>query len=430
MAEVRSKGRRLAISARVALAQVKRVGAGGRARIALATNALSSIGNLGLTVAIARSETPKEFGEFAVAFSVYLLVIGLCQATVTDGLLARGLRLQGAREAAQRIMCIGCVSAVIAVASGFAISSAYLIAIGFAIPGLALYDYVKSVGLGVGSPATALKQEVVWTSAALAGVVTAALGYLSVEVLFIVWAGAGSLIGVVNASRLGYPLAPRWTMRSKESWNSVLFGIDHLAGAGASQLTAMALASLVGSIVVGALRGAGTLLGPVTLLTGTVRGLLIPYLARSRHEDSAVRLRSALLVAGALLLISMPLTGGVLFVPSSIGRELIGQTWETARPVLPAIVLETFFGAVSAVAFSGHRVEGASSRTIVIRCVVTPLRIGSVVLAGVFGGAQGAAYAMLGSAIFGAALWWWSYVLILRGTSGSELSKNRLGGTL
>ncbi len=397
----------------IALAEIRRLASSWRARTALLTNVLSSIGNLVLAIAIARSSSTNDLGKFAVAFSVYTLAVGLAQALVAESLLARRACRPQQHAGARRALLIGAVGGALLVAMALWGRSTFFFTLGLCLPGLVLYDYVKAMSLATGEARVALTQESVWTAVVLTFSGLTFTGYVTGIGVFIAWSLVGCVAGCASAHRIGFSLKPGWPQTEDNTSTSVSFGVDYLAGAGSAQLTTAILASVAGTVTVGALRAAGTLLGPITLLLGTARGLLIPYLARVRDAPPQARLRAALTATCLLITPIVPIAGGLIFLPDFLGYQIAGISWQFAAPLIPALALEVILAAVSAVAFAGHRIEAASRRTLIVRLCIAPARITAIAISGVVAGALGASIAMAATAAVGALVWWWSYTRIL-----------------
>ncbi|HET9518173.1 MAG TPA: hypothetical protein VFO77_10635 [Actinoplanes sp.] len=401
-------------------ALLKKITTSRRARLALITNAISSVGNLAVSLAVARTGSVLDLGAFAVAFSVYALVAGLAQAAVTETVLASAPDRETLRNSARRVVSIGLFSSAGVILVGAVLRLPYLVIVGLALPGMLLYDYVKTISLGISQPGRAFAQETVWTTVTLVALWLGLSHALSAMAVFVVWAASGSVIGIVGAACVGYLVPPGWRVRSRETRLAVSFGLDFLAGTGSAQIATTLLAGMAGVAVVGALRAGGTALGPVTLLMGTARPLLIPFLARTKEAASGARVRAAVFSTAILLCAVIPLAGGVVVVPDVLGTAFLGDNWRAAQPLLAALAFELVFATATAVAFAGHRVQRAGMRTLLIRSVLAPLRVVGVVGAGMLFGAKGAATAMALMALIGLMVWWASYLSLVRTTGGSS----------
>ncbi|QDY07449.1 hypothetical protein FJK98_09895 [Micromonospora sp. HM134] len=384
---------------------------GRRALLALLVGGLSSGGNLLLAVTVTRLESIGGVGQFALAFSFYVLGSGLVRSVVTDSTLAAGT---GAAPAARRAVLLGTVSGLALGAAGIAYGSSYLVCAGLALPGLVLYDYTKAIAVGLGAPAGALAQEAAWAAvtgcAALAGL----FRLLDAPYVFALWAGGGGFIGVVVAIRRRYMVRPGWRVGRAETRVAVGFGAQFLLTTGSAQLALTALTAFAGTAVVGALSAGRTLLGPVNLVLSTAATLILPHLARSRAESRAVRTRVAVRLTALVAAGVLPMTAAVALLPDAVGTVLLGANWDLARSLLVLLALESLFAVPAAVGFAGLRVEQASRRAILLGVLLGGLRVPVVVVAAVLFGATGAAGALAALALVSAVAWAGSYLLLLR----------------
>ncbi|MDG9675552.1 hypothetical protein [Micromonospora sp. DH14] len=381
--------------------------------MAMAVTGLSSLGNLLLSIAVARSETIAGVGQFAIAFSLYVLTTGLARAVVTDSVLAVG-RLESIGRGSTRASAVGVAVGLVVAFAGVLIRSPYLTIVGVLLPGLVLYDYNKVVNLGLARPRVALVQEVFWTTLTSVAVMLNLLHVVPSVAVFGIWAGAGALIGYSVAVLQKYPVVPSWGLARSETKVAMGFGGQFLVTSGSAQLASSMLAATAGTAVVGALSAGRTILGPITLLSGAASSLMIPYLARTRTAQPQVRLRAALrltLLVGGL---TLPLALLLPLIPDSVGRSVLAGNWSSAQPLLLALALEGLLQAPALIGFAGHRIQQAGGRALLLGSVMGLLRVLLVVTGGVILGAPGAAYAMVVMALISTGVWWASYVSLLR----------------
>lgn len=382
-----------------------------RALLALLVGGLSSGGNFLLAVTVARLESIGGVGQYALAFSFYVLGSGLVRSTVTDTVLVAG---SGAALAARRVTLLGAVGGASLAAVGAAYGSTYLAVAGIALPGLALYDYTKAIAVGIGNPTRAIGQEIAWSVLTCAAALGGLAGLIDAPVVFAGWAVGGALIGVAAAACHRYNLLPGWSAGRAETRVALGFGAQFLLTTGSAQLALTAVAAAAGTAIVGALSAGRTLLGPVNLVLSMAATLILPQLARTRQEPGPVRRRAAYrltsLIAGGVL----PLTAAVALLPDSLGTTLLGANWTVARSLLPLLALESLLAVPAAIGFAGLRVERASWRAIVLGVAVGVLRVPVVVGGAVLLGATGAAGALALLALVSGLAWSVGYLMLLR----------------
>ncbi|WP_146603408.1 hypothetical protein [Micromonospora endophytica] len=377
----------------------------------MSVNGLSSVGNLMVSVSVARGESLSGLGQFALTLSLYVLVIGLVRTAVTEAVLAartapaRCTIRQGARRAAAVAVAAGVITA----ATGAVLGSPYLTVAGLALPGLVAYDYVKAISIGVGRTRVAWAQECAWLGLTVLSVGTVLVADAPPVMIFVGWAASGAVLGIVVARWQRYGMLPRWGLDRRDSRVAASFAGQFLVTAGSAQLALSALAATAGVAVVGALGAARTVFGPVTLLTTTLSALIVPYLAQSRADTPRARLRAAGAAVALTVGVLLPLVIVVCLLPDEVGRAVLGDNWQAARPLLPLLSVEALLEPIALVAFAGHRVQSAGARALAIGVLLGPLRIATIVAGGVLFGAAGAAGALAVLALLSAACWWLSY---------------------
>jgi len=389
-------------------AQVRRAGA------ALGANGLVSVASLVLAVAVARRTGIAEFGQFALATLVWTMLAGMVRAAVVETALARSGVAGTVVRSAQRASLVALVAASGTLVAGLALQNRYLLVLAACVHGLTLLDFQRVTEAAVGDARRSVVLSAAWSVPCVALAVVSFQRAVDPVALFAVWAGGGAAVGYLGALRAPRLMLPAWPRRADETRAAWLFALDYGVGAGGSALSTLALGGAVGTAAVGAIRGAGTLLGPANLLSTTLRSLLIPHLVRAGLQGPASELRAARRVALLAVCGVGPLLALLTLLPGSVGTQLLGATWSTARPVLLALALESLLALVSSIPAAGYRAALAGRRALVLRLVTGVPRPFVVVLAGVGAGAPGAAWAMAAIAGVNAVLWWGSYVGMLR----------------
>ncbi|MFF3855563.1 hypothetical protein [Micromonospora sp. NPDC002575] len=383
-----------------------------RAVLALAANGLSSLGNFLMSVVVARGESLAGLGQFALAFSLYVLTTGLIRATVTEAVLAEGpAPAPAAINAGVRRACaLGAAAAGVVVAAGLAVRSPYLVILGIALCGLVVYDYLRAISLGAGAPWAACVQDVLWTGVTAVVAMAVLLGHLAPVLVFAGWATSGAVVGLLVAVRQGCRPLPGWGLGRAANRSTVHFGLQFLVTSGSAQLALTCLAATAGVGVVGALGAAQTVFGPVALLTATLSALVVPYLGHAGATTGRARVRTA----GPLVLVAVGLVApaalAVCLLPGEVGRTVLGGNWAAARPLLPLLAVEAVLVPAALVAFAGHRVHRAGKRALLLGALLGPVRVMVVVSGGVLLGPTGAAGALAVMAVVSASCWWLSYV--------------------
>lgn len=393
----------------------------GRSRSALLIDLLSSLGNFALSIAIARNASISELGQFALAFAVYALNTGLIRSAIAEPLSAKMLDASDFRRSAGRPSLMGILFGMVSIAVGVAVNNPYLVIAGWSMHGCSLYDYIKLLNQATLNAKVATLQEASWLVLSIGSGILTLTGILTPLGGFACWIGSSAFLGYAFATFLKTEIRPSWACSLVPSRTSFAFGLDFLLGSGTAQISMTVLAGTAGNVVVGAIRGAGTLFGPVTIIVNSARLLLIPVISRHRATKSSDLMRMSVLVSILLVSASLALAGMVCLLPASVGGLLLGDNWRFAAPLLPCLALELVFAAASTVPFAGHRSHDRGKRTLLLRGVMAPIRLLSVIGFGVGFGALGAVTAMACVSALGTAVWWFSYAnLVSRERTGKR----------
>ena len=174
------------------------------------------------------------------------------------------------------------------------------------------------------------------------GVVSFAVPKESIQAWHIASAWAGS--GIISFG-VGSILIP-WKRGAAGAFAQYLaqdfigrrFLVEFLAMRGASQSLGLALGGLSGAVAAGAYRGASTLSGPLAVLLGTVSSFGAPLL---RSVDIRRRTYWLMCLSLILALLAGVWTLALSLLPDSIGRFVLGETWDVARNLIIPIALQT-----------------------------------------------------------------------------------------
>jgi len=397
---------------------LKRIAASPRAYFSIAVTMLSSLGNLSLSIATARSSSIIVLGQFAIGFSVYVIGVGIVRSAVVEPTLASRPTQEEFRNSMRRASFLAVGLSAVVIAVGFIVGMIYLVLIGIALHGCVTYEYAKVMSLSMFHPKNGLRQESTWFLASLIASILVLTGVMSAVAGFAIWALSCAVIGYTTAFLLHLKCQPVWDKELVSNRVTAAFGFDFLIGTGSAQLALNAISVAVGVSVLGSLKAAGTLLGPVGMVVSTARSLLIPYLAGMILGRRVSAIRGAVMTSVVMCALALPFLAFVSALPRWMGELVLGGNWAYARPLLPFLAAEMFFIVATTVPFAGHRALLAARSTLIIRSLLAVLRILVLVLAAIAFGAQGTAVAMAGMAFVGAIVWWWSYASMLRQRTG------------
>ena len=381
----------------------------GRVRNGLATSALSSLGNLGLTFAIVSTSDLTTVGKFALSFSIYAFATAIAKAGITESVLSAIHSVRRRDDAGHEISLIGVILAAIIVLVGIEMSSPFIILTGASIHGMLVYDFIKITHMALLESHVAFRQELTWTILTLVGVTAGITRVIDVEAVYGIWALSCALIGYTSAIRLRVSIYPRWPSNGSETKLTGWYALNQIVGPGIVLLTTYLLAGLSGLAVVGALRAAGLFFSPLTIVSTTCSSLAIPFFARAKEFGPRHELRSALKITGIQVAVLAPITFLICVLPLSFLTLVVGTNAPAVKTLLLPLAIDSVLKVVATVAFSGHRAQRAGLRTVVVFLTTAPLQLVIILVGAHYAGAEGAAWSTAFAALICTLVVWWSY---------------------
>ncbi|OMQ15559.1 hypothetical protein A7K94_0208570, partial [Modestobacter sp. VKM Ac-2676] len=199
-------------------------------------------------------------------------------------------------------------------------------------------------------------------------------------------------------------------LRGSRSWLrdhaglSARLGSDYLINMGAFTVATSVLAALLGFAATGGLRFAQTILGPIQVLFGATTAFLVPLLARRLASGGPASLRRlSALTSLACFGISAAVVAVLLLIPTWLGRELLGASWDEARQVMVAVGWSQCVNAIVIGASLPLKAMGRADLLLRITAVQAPLILALGVGGGVWLGIEGAAWGMAAAQTAGCA---------------------------
>jgi hypothetical protein len=390
----------------------------------LVDQSLMSLGNFTVGILVARSTDPRGFGVFGILFAGYTLLLGFNRSLLTEpftirfSTAARGPRGPRVRDAvcggALGTGALACLGIVLLSFAFPADLRTQVWAFAVVVPGLLLQDCWRFLLLAERRPRRAVGMEVAWVTMAGSAFATLLIyGRASVATLLLAW-GLTATVAVAAAlladrARPSLTNGLRWVRDNQDLSRPILVEFGVLQGAG--QATVYGIPAVASLAVLGVMKGAELLLGPLNILSMGVMAVAMPELVRLR-ERSLVRFRSGLALFGSgMALLTIGWTVVLLLLPDAWGRALLGEIWEPARSILIAMGLLRAAGEVAQAAGRGLRILELAQRSLRIQVAVLPFYVAAVLLGAWRGGALGA---VAGGAVvtWAAALLWWQQLSV------------------
>jgi hypothetical protein len=379
---------------------------------------ISSASNFALSILIARSVDSHTFGAFATSFTLFSFLIGIARAIGRYPLIigfgggSKEEYRRATQSATGAICSFGFAAGIVTALIGHLLGGregAALVAMGAVLPLVLLQDGWRGVLIGAGRPAAAALNDSIWTVsqfAAIGGLLAA--GWTSASALVLIWGLTGGLAAAFGIVQTGAVPRPQDTRRWLTThWNQCRFFLaEWVLVLGSAQVSLLLVAAWGSVRDIGALRGAQVLLGPFNLLASTAFDFLISELARRSNMRPRQLVRAAVLTSGALGLLCLAWGAVLLALPSSIGRQLLGDTWPFTKVVLPASILWACAIVLSTGPAVVLRVLGRARVSFEINAMTAPLQIVLGLLGLNLGGAAGAAAGFALANWLTAPVWW------------------------
>ncbi|MGB3770845.1 MAG: hypothetical protein WBF79_13470 [Rhodococcus sp. (in: high G+C Gram-positive bacteria)] len=326
----------------------------------------------------------EAFGAAVLVFSIVTAAIGLVRGAFGTPLLlmsshSREEILHEGKRGFGSALLLGSLVGVLALVVSIALDEPQVgIAYAIAIPLVLAQDVLRFVSMALGEPESAFVSDAIWAAGAGAVLITTwtAPSLLVIPEMIWLWSIAGGIALVQLAWRTG--IAPTfrglrawwvefWQHRTRFAFES---GIDQIAA-----ILIVAVSTIfIGTVAAASLRGAVTVLGPFAVLISSLPLIVIPEAVRAGH--SARQIWRTLSYA-AWITSAMAATIGFLapFVPSTMGRLLLGDSWAEATRVLPFLGLE--YAAICWIAgvYNFYRSRGASQELLRYRIAQSVLGI-------------------------------------------------------
>ncbi|MER6194684.1 hypothetical protein ACH4A7_23865 [Streptomyces cyaneofuscatus] len=387
-----------------------------RARTAVlcsvADQGVAALTNILVLVAAARLSTVADFARFSAVYLVFTVLLGVAGAYTGQPLVLK----RGAGEETRGACRSAVVFTVLAAAAIGALLAAVcllvpgdtaraLLMLGLVLPVVLGQDAVRYAFATLQQPHLALLSDLVRLACVLGALGTQVYG-ASPARLIALW-GLSALpalllsAALLHRSTAGAPLLLRPMLRRGHLGQR--FTVEFGVGNATSQLSVLGLGAVGNPLLVGALRGATTLFGPLNVLFTSATSFGPPLLGRITDERRRVRATAAL---AAVLAATAGIWATVLaLLPDRAGRQLLGDTWSVAAALLPATGSQYAAMAVGTCGLLALRMLDPRT-TLAIQVVFSLTTVAFLAGGYVVGGVLGAAWGLfLGSLCKAAATW-------------------------
>ncbi|MFJ3080960.1 hypothetical protein ACIPJG_14520 [Streptomyces halstedii] len=387
-----------------------------RARTAIvcsvADQGVAALTNILVLVAAARLSTVDGFARFSAVYLVFTVLLGVFGAYTGQPLVLRRGEGEETRGACRSAVLFTLLAAS---ATGLPLAAVCLLLPGDTAHALVMLGLVLPIVLGQDTlryafstlqlPHLALLADLVRLLGVL-GALTAQSYGAGAARLVLVW-GLSALPALLLSAALlhrrtaGTPVRIRVLLRRGHLGRRfvVEFGVGNATG----QLSVLGLGAVGNPLVVGALRGATTLFGPLNVLFTSATSFGPPLLGRLTDDRRRVRATAAL--AAVLAATAAAWAATLALLPDPAGRRLLGDTWPTAAALLPATGSQYAAMAVGTCGLLALRVLDPRT-TLAVQVVFSLLAVVFLTAGYALAGVPGAAWGLcLGSVCKAVATW-------------------------
>lgn len=416
-----------------------------------ADQAMSSLSNFGVGLVAARASTSEEFGAFSIAFATSVLGVGISRALVAEVYSVRfsggsttfsaasGLdpdsgpgpdalgeiievenELQavenggaasafaeddgGARypQATGTLgLCLllgllaGCACAGASLFVGGSLSTALMV-LAVGMPFLVVQDVGRYICITRRDAFGATISDTVWVvsfAVAVAVLTTARGGFPTASYALGAWVFGAACAAAVGFARLhALPRLSHGIAFWRRIWRqSMRYFVDWMSFGASIQLAYYLLGFTAGLAVVGELRAAMLLAGPLNIVLMGAVMLLVPEVTRYRRRTGSRLFRVTALVTAALAVVVVLWIGFVSLLPDSLIQKFLGDAATSAVPLLPYVLLSLLTTVLAQGPLGSLRATGDVRRGTMASLPTAPFYLcGMAIGAGIFGGAEGA----------------------------------------
>lgn len=378
----------------------------------VADQGVAALTNILVLVVAARLSTVSDFARFSGVYLVFTVLLGVFGAYTGQPLVLRrgaGEETRGAcRSAVAFTLFVAAVLGALlaAVCAALAGDTARaLMTLGLVLPVVLAQDTARYAFATLQAQHLALAADALRLVCVL-GALTVQPHGASAARLVTVW-GLSALpalllsVTLLHRRTAGAPV--RLTPLLRRGYLGRRFVVEFGVGNAGSQLSVLGLGVVGNPLVVGALRGATTLFGPLNVLFTSATGFGPPLLGRLATDR--LRVRAAAALAAVLAATAAGWATVLALLPGSVGRHLLGDTWPTAAALLPATGSQYAAMAVGTCGLLALRLLDPRT-TLSIQVVFSLAAVGFLIGGYWFGGVPGAAWGLcLGSVCKAIATW-------------------------
>jgi hypothetical protein len=379
----------------------------------VASQAISSAGNLLSSAAAARYLGVSSFAAFAAASISAILAVGVFRAVVVESLLSTRAESSEEVEASVSRASVGiaaCFSLVFGL-GGLVLATPYgevFWVLALVLPAAIVLDARRHVFFWQGTPQRSVVEDLRWlalNALGIAGLI--ATGTVSAPSVLAVW-GMTALPGAIALVRHTGVAKPSFVwLRSNRPLPAHFLG-EWIISAGLLQVLVLALGALAGSAALAGFRGAQVLFGPLGIAFGGLTAALVPI----RSGDVGTKRASPGGLVGlsvGLFALGIGATLVTLMSFDRVGAQLFGLSAGNVEELIGPVGVLSASGGASVGAFIGLRALRASRAIVQLRLALALPMIAAAIAGATIGGPPGFGWALAAHNFATSIGLWWVY---------------------
>jgi O-antigen/teichoic acid export membrane protein len=337
-------------------------------------------------------------GRYTLAFSAYLIAVGLSRALVSQPLLTLREKIEAGDESvkasATAVTWLGIAAGALSILVGFALQRPEFVAAGLFMVPLCVQDLLRFAFFQTDRPWRATLLDAIWLLASLAAFPFIA-SQESPATAMVLW-GAGALLAAVPGLVI-LRVRPVSPSRAYRWWRGQArqLGVGLVLESGAytlgSQASLWVIAVLLGGSDLGLLKAGQTILQPAMICLAAFNMVAIPRMSQAAKGVSP---RSVLATSGGAILLAGAVSAALVWVGPAIARTIFGSDLQPGRNLLLPVAVQFTANALAVGPVTALMVHRRGGTLAAVRAISVTLGVGAVAAVSSPLGITGAAWAL------------------------------------
>jgi O-antigen/teichoic acid export membrane protein len=272
------------------------------------------------------------------------------------------------------------------------------------LPALLVQSLWRFACFTLARPETAVVNDIVWVTVQMVALVIVIKGgWNTPTTVVLAWSAgavAAALVGCRQLRVLPDPAAGLGWLRDTAELG-VRYAAEFVGTFGASQAALSVTGGIAGLGAVSQLRGAQVAYGPLLTLSNGIRVAGTPIAVRERAKGGNRLRRVTTVVGGGMAFLVLVWTVLLLVMPDSVGEAVLGDSWDLARQVIPAVAVNNLATAWAAGLLVTLRALADARRSLRGRLATGGLRLVGAAIGAAVAGGPGAAWGLAIGAVIG-----------------------------